>query len=107
MEEQLKQTENGILELFRKHWDCKHLLKMAKTGTVSNPKEILAKTYCKGKDQQRQIHLQLATNQMKSEMNIMKIKAEDYEHQSKTTDLQMISEIDDILQNSTRLQEIA
>ena len=37
----------------------------------------------------------------------VKIKAEDYERQFKTTDLQMISEIDDILQNSARLQKIA
>ena len=52
--------------------------------------------------------MQLATDQMKSEINITKINAENYERQFKTTDLQneMTSEIDDILQNNTRLQEI-
>ena len=43
---------------------------------------------------------------MKSEINITKTKAENYERQFKITDLQMTSEIDDILQNNTRLQEI-
>ena len=68
------------------------------------PKKFQPKPFVREKDQQTQIRLLLATDQMKSEMNIMKIKTEDYERQFKTTDLQMIS---DILQNSTRLQEIA
>ena len=89
MEEQLKQMENGILELLRNTETANIYSRWQRQEPPVIPKKFQPEPIIREKDQQKQISLQLATVQMKREMNIMKIKAEDYECQFKTTDLQI------------------